>query len=48
MDKGNLLALVKDEESTKTITIDDMLDMAKQAAAGMAYLEGKLDDGYMC
>ncbi len=37
MSKGNLQSLVQEEG--QNITVTDMLDMARQAAAGMAYLE---------
>jgi len=36
MPKGNLLKVVQED---KSITVEDMIKMAKQAASGMAYLE---------
>ena len=38
MSGGNLLNLLKSDEKFK-ITVNDMMDMAQQSAAGMAYLE---------
>ncbi len=37
MTRGNLLLLLKEDSD---ITVNDMIDIAKQAASGMAYLQG--------
>ncbi len=39
MAKGSLVSVLRDEK--EKITTRDLLNMAKSAAAGMSYLEGK-------
>ena len=40
MSQGNMISLLK-ADLNKTVTVEDMLNISIQAAAGMAYLEGE-------